>query len=248
LGASLKSVLFKGLSDMVNEHLHDWHKNLILNAIEDKHALRMLDVGCGYGRLSTAIIERFPDVDLTGVDISETYVTLYKKNTNQPAYVGAVENFPAELGTFDYIICVTVLMYVDDENLERAVDHLLLHLKPGGKLILIEPHYSGTHFQTVFGILPLLMKRIRRGTVHTGGRPFKGNKLEELLRNAGGEILSENRIPVTSFCFLPVALFGIMLPNRVGKGIFKMISRLDDLLGTLKLPSIYVAYAITKTG
>jgi SAM-dependent methyltransferase len=206
----------------------------------------MLDVGCGYGRLSMAIIERFPDVDLTGVDISENYVSLYKKNTSQPAFVGAIENFPAELGTFDWIICITVLMYVDDENLGRAIDHLFLHLKPGGKLILIEPHYSGTHFQTVFWILPLLMKRIRRDTVNTGGRSFKGNKLEDLLRNAGGKILSENRIPVTSFCFLLMALFGIMLPNRVAKGIFKMISRLDDLLGMLKLPSIYVAYVVTK--
>jgi hypothetical protein len=43
-----------------------------------------------------------------------------------------------------------------------------------------------------------------------------------------------------------MALFGIMLPNRVAKGIFKMISRLDDLLGMLKLPSIHVAYVVTK--
>jgi hypothetical protein len=137
-------------------------------------------------------------------------------------------------------------MYVDDENLGRAVDHVFLHLKRGGKLILIEPHCSGTHFQTGLGILPLLMKKIRRDTVNTGGRSFRGNKLEDLLRNAGGRILSESRIPVTSFCFLPMTLFGIMLPNRVAKGIFKMISRLDDLLGTLKLPSIYVAYVVTK--
>jgi SAM-dependent methyltransferase len=246
LGTSLKSVLFKGLPDVVNEHLHNWHKNLILNTVENKHKLRMLDVGCGYGRLSMAIIERFPDVDLTGVDISENYVSLYKKNTNQPAFVGAIENFPAELGTFDCIICITVLMYVDDENLGRAIDHLFLHLKRGGKLILIEPHCSGTYFQTGFGILPLLMKRIRRDAFNTGGRSFRGNKLEDLLRNAGGRILSENRIPVASFCFLPMALFGIMLPNRVAKGIFKMISRLDDLLGMLKLPSIHVAYVVTK--
>ena len=61
LRTSLKSVPFKGLPDVVNEHLHNWHKNLILNTIEDKHNLRMLDVGCEYGRLSMAIIERLPD-------------------------------------------------------------------------------------------------------------------------------------------------------------------------------------------
>jgi SAM-dependent methyltransferase len=246
LGSSLKSVLFKGLPEVVNEHFHLWHRKLILKTVENGNRLRILDVGCGYGRLSMAVIERFPEADIIGVDISENYVSLYKKHTNRPAFVGAVENFPAELGIFDCIICVTVLMYVDDENLGGAINQLFLHLKPKGKLILIEPHYSGTHFQTVFGILPLFMKSFRRGIVNTGGRPFKGNRLEDLLRNAGGKILSENRIPGTSLCFFPMALFGIMLPKRVAQGIFNMISRLDDLLGMLELPSIFVAYVATR--
>ena len=32
-GTSLKGVLFKGVPDVVNEHVHDWHKKVILHSI-----------------------------------------------------------------------------------------------------------------------------------------------------------------------------------------------------------------------
>jgi 2-polyprenyl-3-methyl-5-hydroxy-6-metoxy-1,4-benzoquinol methylase len=245
-GASLRSVLFKGLPDAINEHLHNWQKGIILKLIEGKDGLKILDVGCGYGRLSIPIIEKFPGVDIRGVDISENYVRLYKENTNHLAFIGTIENLPAELGTFDYIICITVLMYLDHENLEKAVFNLILHLKPGGRLILIEPYCSGRWFQTGFGMVPFLMKRIRRNTINTGGRSFRVNEIECSVSHAGGKILSDNRLPVTSLCLLPMTLCAIMLPNRIAKGIFKIVSRLDALLGVFKFPSIYVAYAITK--
>jgi hypothetical protein len=36
----------------VNEHLHHWHEKLVLGWIKEKEDLRILDVGCKYGRLS----------------------------------------------------------------------------------------------------------------------------------------------------------------------------------------------------
>ncbi len=246
LGTSLKSVLFKGLPDVVNEHLHNWHKGLILNIIENKHKLRILDAGCGYGRLSIPIIENFPSLDITGIDISENFVKLYKENTNHPAFVGTVENIPAALGTFDYIICITVLMYLDGENLKKAIANLLFHLEPEGKLILIEPQRSGVPFLTGFGILTFLRHRMGRDAIDTKGRPFRMNEIEHLFGNAGGEVLSEYRLPITSLCILPLTFIGKILPSRLAKGIYKTVSFLDALLSKFKLPSIYVAYLITR--
>jgi 2-polyprenyl-3-methyl-5-hydroxy-6-metoxy-1,4-benzoquinol methylase len=244
LGTSLKSVLFKGLPDVVNEHLHNWHRNLILKIIENKRKLRILDVGCGYGRLSIPIIEKYPHVDIAGVDISENYVRLYKENTCHPAFVVGIENIPSDLGTFDYILCVTVLMYLDDENLGKAVLNLVSHLKPRGKLILIEPSQSGVLFQTGFGLLPFLWNRIRRNSIHTGGRFFRTNEIEHLFSHAGGKILLERRLPITSVCILPLTFIGKILPSRFAKGIYKAVSFLDELLSKFRLPSIYVAYLI----
>lgn len=230
---------------MVNEHIHHWHKNLILNTIENKHQLRILDVGCGYGRLSIPIIERFPHVDITGVDISENYVRLYMENTCRPASVAGIENISPDLGAFDYILCVTVLMYLDDENLKKAVFNLLSHLKPKGKLILIEPHFSGHYFQTLFGLGTFLMKRIQKDIVDTQGRSFRSDEIEQLFNHAGGRVLCKWHLPMTSLFFGPLTLAGKLFPMGAVRPFCKFIFFLDALLGKLKLPSIQVAYLIS---
>jgi len=245
-GASLKGVLFKGVPDVVNEHVHDWHQKVILHAIGGKGDLRILDVGCGYGRLSLPIIHKFPNLDIVGLDISETYVTLYKKNTNHPAWIGAIENIPKELGTFDFILCVTVLMYLDPDQLNQGISNLLFHLNQDGKLILIEPHFSGHSFQTGFGLLTFFMKRLQKETVDTQGRYFRSKEIEQLFNHAGGQVLFERRLPITSLLFGPLTLAGKLLPDRVVKPFCKFISFLDALLGRLELPSIQVAYLIAR--
>jgi 2-polyprenyl-3-methyl-5-hydroxy-6-metoxy-1,4-benzoquinol methylase len=245
-GSTLRGVLFKGLPDVLNEHFHRWHEKLVLRWIEEKQDLRILDVGCGYGRLSTPIINRFPGVDIAGLDISENYVRLYKKNTHHPAFVGALEDIPAELGTFDHILCVTVLMYLPEQKLSQAASSLLLHLKPDGKLILIEPHSSGIPFQTGFGIWTWVRNRSREDALHTGGRPFRTEEIANLFSKAAGKIISESRLPITSLFFLPMALIGKYSPEGTARKLFKIIFFLDGLLGRLKLPSIYVGHLITR--
>jgi SAM-dependent methyltransferase len=245
-GATLRSVLFEGLPDVVNEHLHRWHEKLLLSWIEEKQDLKILDVGCGYGRLSIPIINKFPGVDITGLDISENYVRLYKENTHHPAFLAAIENIPVELGTFDYIICVTVLMYSDDERLKKAISQLFLHLRREGKLIIIEPHRSGVLSQTGFGMLIFLRNIIKRDSHRIRSRYFTSTELGSYFQNFGGSILSEHRLPVTSLFFLPIVFVGKLLPYRMAQKVYKIVSVLDRLLGKFKLPSIYSAYLIMK--
>jgi SAM-dependent methyltransferase len=245
-GATLRSVLFKGLPDVVNEHLHHWHEKLVLSWIEEKENLKILDVGCGYGRLSIPIIKKCPDVDIIGLDISENYVRLYKDNTHHPAFVGAIENMPGKLGFFDDIICVTVLMYLDDEKLQQAISQLFLHLKQDGKLIIIEPHQSGILFQTGFGMLVFLANIIKREKDRIRSRYFTSRKLSSYFQIIGGSILSERRLPITSLFFLPIVVVGILLPHSIAQKVYKIVSLLDTLLGKFKLPSIYAAYLIMK--
>ena len=245
-GTSLKGVLFKGCPDVVNEHLHDWHKKVILHFIPGKGKFRILDVGCGYGRLSMPLLSQFPGLDMIGLDISETYVTLYKKNTNRPAFMGGIEKLPKELGAFDFILCVTVLMYLDHEKLNQAISNLLFHLKEDGTLILIEPHLSGHSFQTGFGLLTFLVNRDQKATRDTGGRYFRSGEIETLFNHAGGQVLSEWRLPITSLLFVPLTLAGRVLPDGFVKYFCKLISLLDILLGKFKWPSIQVAYLIAR--
>ena len=245
-GASLRGVLFKGLPDAVNEHLHNWHKHIILHSIRNKDELRILDVGCGYGRLSSPIIERFPDTEILGIDMCENYVKLFMDKTGRPALAERIENIPDQLGVFDYIICVTVLMYLDHGALRRAISNLLVHLKPDGTLVLIEPDSSGKPFQTGFGVLTFFINRIGRNATHTRGRYFRSGEIKKLFNHAGGKVLSEQRLPFSSLFFLPIAFVGQFLSTGMSKKIFRIVSSFDRLLGGFKLPSIYVAYQISK--
>ena len=192
------------------------------------------------------LIEAFPRADIRGVDISEYYVSLYKEKTKHPAWVGSIEELPPELGVFDYILCVTVLMYLEKDGLSKAFSNLLSHLKDDGKLILIEPHLSGFPFQTGFGVLPFFIKRLRKDTAGTRGRYFGSREIEEHSIQAGSRVLLERRLPITSFFFLPLTLAGSLLPGRVARCLFRSVSVLDLLLGRFKLPSIQVAYLVAK--
>ena len=160
--------------------------------------------------------------------------------------MGRIESLPHGLGAFDYILCVTVLMYVDLENVRTSISNLLAHLKPEGTLILIEPDSSGRSFQTGFGIFTSLIKRLTGNEVGTGGRSFGSREMRKLLDLAGGVIVSEERLPVTSLFFLPIALIGRVLSQGMSKRIYGGVSVLDGFLGGFKLPSIYVAYRISK--
>jgi 2-polyprenyl-3-methyl-5-hydroxy-6-metoxy-1,4-benzoquinol methylase len=246
-GASLKGVLFKGLPHLVNEHIHNWHKRVVLAFTEGEKRLEILDVGCGYGRLSLPLLGKFPDVDIKGLDISENYVRLFEQNTKRRAFMGAIEDLSLELGTFDYILCVTVLMYLDHGKLKEAISNMLNHLKPAGKIILIEPHLSGSPFQTGFGLLTFLRDRIQKETLNTRGRYFRSREIEDLFGRAGGKVLSEERLPATSLFFLPLTLFAKYLPEGMGRSICKRVALLDTRFGQCKWPSIHVAYLIARS-
>ena len=205
-----------------------------------------MDVGCGYGRLSMPIIEKFPNIEIVGLDLSNHYVTFYKENTNHLAWIGTIENIPEDLGVFDYIICVTVLMYLDNRKLNKAISNLLFHLKKNGKLILIEPHLSGSPFQTGFGLVSFFRKRQQGDTRLTEGRYFRSGEIENRFVQAGGKVLMERRLPITSLVFLPLALIGKLLSDGIVRRTCRLLSLLDDWFSPLKLPSVQVAYLIAK--
>jgi len=243
-GSSIKSVLHKSLPDIFNEHFHNWHLRIISSTIEKKENLRILDVGCGWGRLTIPIKEMFPDAQLTGLDISENYVRLYKEKTGCEAFVATLEDMPPELGEFDYIICVTVLMYVDDANLKKAVDNLFKHLKVGGKLILIENNWSGVPFQTAFGLLKLFRNKSKKD-IETGGRTFKMGEIGRLFF-IDGEVKSVRRIPCTTINFLPLYIITRFFPKPVARFFLRAVTFFDNLFGGWMLPSIYIAKVIEQ--
>jgi 2-polyprenyl-3-methyl-5-hydroxy-6-metoxy-1,4-benzoquinol methylase len=240
-GNSYKSVLFKTMPDIVNKHFHMSHLKFIYDCIENiKEDSRILDIGCGYGRITMPLLQKLPKAEIIGIDISKTYVSLYKKNTGKDAFVSSIETIPDNLGTFDLIISATVMMYVPKHQLQFTVKNLLKKLNPGGKLIMIEPDISGINYQTGFGILNLIKKNIRSGNIHAGGHCFSSAELSSLIQEAGGILIKEQRIPATTFFFLPMYALGKLLPKRLAATFFQPLSFMDNILKTYKFPTLWL--------
>ena len=159
--------------------------------------------------------------------------------------VGSVEDLPADLGSFDYVLCVTVLMYLEPGRVAVALRNLLSRLAPGGRLLLIENDQSGSAFQTAFGLL----SRRRRssaatGDVDTGGHCFRRGEIQALLEGLGAKPERRYRMPATTLAFLPLYVVCRHLPRSAAEGVLATVRLFDSLLARAPLPSVYVAYVV----
>lgn len=94
-----------------------------------------LDLACGTGILTRNIAKKHPDAKVTGIDISESYLEVAKKNSkdkNITFVKGDAEKI--SLGKkFDCIVSSYIPKYCDPQTLAGVCAR---HLNPGGRVIL----------------------------------------------------------------------------------------------------------------
>lgn len=114
-------------------------QGLILKLIGPPAGLRILDVGCGDGVLAVEMAGRAEHV--TGVDASPEMIAAARRRAERQGHevsfeIGRVETLPFEAGTFDAVLAVTILCFVEDAA--GALCEMVRVLKPGGRLIVGE--------------------------------------------------------------------------------------------------------------
>jgi SAM-dependent methyltransferase len=78
---------------------------------------RILDAGCGVGRLKGALTERYGEAAYVGLDVSEYLCRRY-------GWVqGQIEEYRSP-APFDLVVCYDVLQYLDDRAAARALANL----------------------------------------------------------------------------------------------------------------------------
>jgi SAM-dependent methyltransferase len=105
---------------------------------------RILDVGVGMGRL----LERFPQLDRFGMDISRGYLN-YAKAKGIEVCMSRIEEMPYKPGYFDMAVTTDVLEHVLDLNL--ALKHILSVVKVGGIIIIRVPYREDLSTYTLPG-------------------------------------------------------------------------------------------------
>jgi len=106
-------------------------EDLLVEAVADRKAQRVLDVGCGTGSTTLAIARRLgPKGTAVGLDISQPMITLAKQRAEHesapPRFIGAdAQTHAFEPASFDMIVSRFGVMFFDDSvrafaNLRRA--------------------------------------------------------------------------------------------------------------------------------
>ncbi|OLC13981.1 MAG: hypothetical protein AUH29_11440 [Candidatus Rokubacteria bacterium 13_1_40CM_69_27] len=106
------------------------------------HPARVLDAGCGEGRVAITLGCRHPEIQLTGVDVSRTNIRL-ARNVNRFPNVsfhgGLIEEFVerTQPASFDLVYSFAVLEHVPDDT--ELVRRIFRVLRPGGRFCFVVP-------------------------------------------------------------------------------------------------------------
>jgi ubiquinone/menaquinone biosynthesis C-methylase UbiE len=109
---------------------------MVQEFLEHEKFEHMLDIGCGDGSISLPLLN--PDRKLTLLDLSQNMLKIARSRVSAELSDNVEvlnEHFmhaQLEPGSYDLIICVGVLAYIDDE--EAFVEKLASLVRPGGKL------------------------------------------------------------------------------------------------------------------
>lgn len=104
---------------------------------------RVLDVGCGGGQHAVRIVQDRPDLQVIGIDISETMV---RRSRELAQRAGVQDRLTIQLGdalslpfpdaSFDAVYCAGPLKQVNDKP--RALRECYRVLRPGGRLLVMD--------------------------------------------------------------------------------------------------------------
>lgn len=131
---------------------------------------RILDFGCGNGRLRDFLQKEGFEGSYAGADISQGLIELAGQKYPRKEFVVLEKDgkLPFEKEAFDLIISVAVFHHLSPEMAEKSLTELKRVLKPGGRLILTAWHlWKGRYLKFWRGEF-FLQKRLFSGEIPFG--------------------------------------------------------------------------------
>ena len=112
-----------------------------LAGIEPGHAV--VDVGCGTGNLSFAVLAAQPDARVTGLDpdghsLRRAARKARRRGVSLTLVQGYADRIPAEDASLDHVVSSLALHHVDDDGRVAFAHDALRALRPGGKVTVVD--------------------------------------------------------------------------------------------------------------
>jgi SAM-dependent methyltransferase len=136
-----------GSGDAYEPYVGRWSRKvapLFLDWLEVPPGRTWLDVGCGTGALSGAILERSAPRAVTGIDRSESYVSWARDRVRDPRArfeIGDAEALPVETESCDVAVSGLVLNFVPDPR--RMIAEMMRAVRSGGTVAVYVWDYTG---------------------------------------------------------------------------------------------------------
>jgi 2-polyprenyl-3-methyl-5-hydroxy-6-metoxy-1,4-benzoquinol methylase len=157
----------------------------------------ILDVGCGYGRITEELFQYKSDLEIEGVELNKAFSDYFLRHYGS-CFNGSIQEFTPKK-KYDLIIICTMLMYLSNTETIQVLDKLWKSLNQGGKIICIEP-INNIIIKTRKFINSKYLKPTGNKVIY-----YREKQLDSLL-NMSGSILSKK----TNICLLPILNFPII--------------------------------------
>ncbi len=135
-----------GRAEQYERYMGRWSRKLaplFLQWMDCQPGLRWLDVGCGTGALSAAILERCAPRSVTGVEPADGFLRVARSALGERVTLlpGSATSIPLPDGAVDAVVSSLVLNFVDDQPAARA--EMARVAGAGGTLGVMVWDYSG---------------------------------------------------------------------------------------------------------
>lgn len=240
-GSAIEGVLPKSFPLKVNQYLDEWMFSEIKRGVRNDKNFRILDLGCGYGRLSQKLLKNFPNIKISGIDIAERFVDLYNQQLSPrgTAIKGDIRKLPFTNKSFDLVFMVTTLMYLNKKaDQDKAVRELFRVLKDDGQFVVIERNPIG---QSILSIGGLVNKFRSKKDQEIPSVSFKREYLHQLLEENGGVVNFSSAIPFWTI-FIHLIILLTLISDTLGEPFLKLISKFDKIFNWFLTPSMYISY------
>lgn len=195
---------------------------IILENLDLKNGMKVLDVGCGRGFYEIAISTIYPGHMVVGVDLNEGYLTVARKTvrSNSISFIKAdATELPFPDNSFDRVICSEVLEHVKDDCAVLSEIHRVVKKK--GKVLISVPN---KHYPFLWDPLNFILERLFKKHIPSNIWWLAGiwadhvrlyDEKELLLKTQNAQLSIETLWKSTQFCFP----FSHFLIYAVGKNL-----------------------------
>ena len=194
---------------------NDFYSNVnkeLIDSLDIKSDLKIVDLGCGSGGISKIIIQNLNRinsvnssiiaVDFSEISLKEARANLKSVSDSMITFVQSrYEEFSSKIkDKVDLVVLCNAIHYLDDKEL--VIKDVMKILKPGGRFAFNSSFFNGAHPEHTLGFYRKWMfKAMRILSKEYNTRPVKADKIEsrvqlnpdqykEVLENCGMQITS----------------------------------------------------------